>query len=328
MSKKILITGASSGLGLSHAIYLASKGYNITGTSRNAENIDLKILKEIFIRDHTKYRLTGSKKNEVLTGKCIAPEMIIKNLDDYLNKIKYVSMDITDDASVIKAVEKIESSGPVDILVNNAGIAGLGSFEETNFEDIKKMFEVNYFGHIRTIKAVLPYMRKRMSGFIINTTSLASIAGLPFTSFYSASKSGMERITESLYTELKQFNILVSSLLPGDINTSIDANMVARYCKKGMLSTDIQKMIDEVPASKNSPYYSRVKILWEIFITNHIIAPSPFTVSKKLLTIIETQKPKIHYISGSFIQATMLPLLKAILPENSFLDVVAGVFGL
>ena len=237
-------------------------------------------------------------------------------------------MDVTDENSVRNAVERIESAGPIDVLINNAGYVYWGPVEEVSIEEAKKLFEVDYFGQLRVIKAVLPHMRSRKAGLIINTTSLAAIVGLPFSSHYSAAKSGVERITESLYNELKPFNISVSSLLPGDINTSVDANMIGRHKSGGKLSsTDIGTMVDELPTLKDSSYYDRSKDMWKIFITNHIVAPPPYTVSKKILKIIRSKKPKLHYKSGTFSQAVALPLLKAVLPQKAFMEVLAKAFG-
>jgi len=92
-------------------------------------------------------------------------------------------------------------------------------------EDWKLSFETNFFGMLRTIKAILPGMKERKSGQIINTSTLGAIISLPFQSHYSASKSANKILTEGLYMELKKFNIKVSVLMPSDVNTSFNRNM-------------------------------------------------------------------------------------------------------
>jgi NAD(P)-dependent dehydrogenase (short-subunit alcohol dehydrogenase family) len=329
MSKVVFITGASSGLGLAHAIYLTSLGYKVIGTSRKAETLDMGNLRETFLRDHARYSFVDPAKREVKAGEPVVPTDLAQKVSDYLDGVQFVSMDVTNDKSVKQAIDKVEASTPIDVLINNAGCAHWGSVEEVTINEAQDLFEINFFGQVRVLQAVIPLMRARKSGQIINTTSLAALAGIPFGGFYSAAKAGIERITEALYTELKPYSIRVSSLLPGDINTAVDANMAMRQGKSDQaLSTDVGAMLDAVPTPKSSPYFSRSQTVWEIFIRNHIMAPAPLLVSQQIVRIIEAHSPKVHYQTGTFMQAGLLPLLKATLPGNVFLDTVAHVFGI
>ena len=153
MPGKIFITGASSGLGLSHAVYLASKGYTVIGTSRDPKNTDIDKLREIFLRDNSKYRFTGPEKRKVSEDRIIAEKALVQDFPVYLKKIQYVTMDVTDENSVRNAVERIESAGPIDVLINNAGYVYWGPVEEVSIEEAKKLFEVDYFGQLRVIKS-------------------------------------------------------------------------------------------------------------------------------------------------------------------------------
>jgi len=327
--KTIFITGASSGLGLSHAIYLSSLGYTVIGTSRHAEDIDRRDLKETFLRDHTKYGFADPARRTVRPGRIISPASLVRDIAEHLERIRFVSMDVTDQQSVKRAVEEIEATTPIDVLVNNAGYAYWGTVEETSEEEAQRLFDVDFFGHIRVLRAVIPCMRARRSGQIINTTSMAALVGIPFCGYYAAAKAGMERITESLYTELKPLHIRVSSLLPGDVNTSVDANMVVHHAEGRVFkSTDVGGMIDALPTPSESPYYARSQTVWGIFIRNHIVAPPPLVVSRTIARIIESKNPRIHYSSGTVLQTRVLPAMKSVLPNNVFLDVVAKVFGL
>jgi short-subunit dehydrogenase len=115
----------------------------------------------------------------------------------------------------------------IDVLVNNAGLAGFGLVEAYSVDQIKKLFEVNFYGVIRTYQAVLPSMRKAKSGLIINLTSGASAHALPFMGPYLASKFGVEAITEAIQDELEQFNIDNVTIQPGVYPTEMNSGSKA-----------------------------------------------------------------------------------------------------
>jgi NAD(P)-dependent dehydrogenase (short-subunit alcohol dehydrogenase family) len=129
------------------------------------------------------------------------------------------AMDVDSDGSVKEAIDLILKDGPIDVLVNNAGIERTGSVEELPLAEFRAVMETNYFGPVRCIQAVLPTMRERRSGCIINVTSVGGqIACSPLAS-YTASKFALEALSESLAQEMKPFNVRVAIVEPGIIDT-------------------------------------------------------------------------------------------------------------
>jgi len=340
MSPNVLVTGASSGLGLSHAIYLTSCGYNVFGTSRKAENLDLEALKTLYLTDHTQFRYTDKEKTIVRVGKHLLPQNIIENLDEFIEQIQFITMDVSDENTVNQAVDEIESEMSIDILVNNAGIGYFGPIEELPMESVKHQFEVNVFGLIRVINAVLPRMRERRKGKIINTASMAGLVCIPFQAHYSASKAAILRLTESLRLEVKPFNIRVCSISPGDINTLFNANTAVLHQQdKDFISNDIQEMKSalpipeescywELPIAEESCYWDQGRIAWKKIIENLIVSPPPIVISKKVEKIIRTKNPKVHYLAGPRLQTWGVPLLKRLLPDSWTTRIVAMFYGL
>jgi short-subunit dehydrogenase len=111
-------------------------------------------------------------------------------------------------------------------LINNAGVGSAGSVENTPIGDIKKSFEVNLFGVIRMCQQVLPHMRSRQEGKIINMSTLGSMIGLPFRAYYSSSKGAMDLVTETLRLEVDRFGIQACTIHPGEIRTNIGAHRI------------------------------------------------------------------------------------------------------
>jgi len=131
-----------------------------------------------------------------------------------------LELDVTSSASVRACVAAIlAQTGRIDVLVNNAGYLASGAVEEVSLEEVKAEFETNFFGAVRMIQAVLPVMRARTSGTIVNITSLAGLVPLPFWGYYSASKAALESLTETLREELRPFGVQVSAVEPGSIKT-------------------------------------------------------------------------------------------------------------
>jgi NAD(P)-dependent dehydrogenase (short-subunit alcohol dehydrogenase family) len=198
MKKIVFITGTSTGFGKLTATTLAGVGFQVLAGMR------------------------GTKGHNAQ----IAAEMAkIPNID-------VVDIDVTDDQSVEKAFTyAIDKYGRVDVLVNNAALAGFGVLEAYTIDQIKKMFDVNFYGVIRTIQAVLPSMRAAKSGLIINISTGASGHTLPFMIPYMASKFGVESITEGLQDELQDFGIdsvsIQSGVYPTEMNTGAKAGLQA-----------------------------------------------------------------------------------------------------
>lgn len=178
--KVVLITGASSGIGKSTALYLAKQGFIVYGTSRNP------------------------KPCQDLEGM----------------GIKVIKMNLLEDESVKIAVkEVIDAEGRIDILFNNAGAGISGSLEDTSILEFKELFETNVFGMVRVINEVLPHMRKAGGGSIINSSSIGGIIGLPYQGVYSSTKFAVEGYSEALSKEVKKFGIKVCIIEPGDFKT-------------------------------------------------------------------------------------------------------------
>lgn len=189
MDKIVFITGTSTGFGKLTATTLAKAGYTVIAGMRGI-----------------------SEKNEALAKELGA-----------LPNIEVVEIDVTDDFSVTNAFEKVlQKYGKIDVLVNNAAVSGFGLLEAYSLDRIRQMFEVNFYGVIRTYQAVLPSMRAHQSGLIINISSGASAHTSPFMVPYFASKFGVESITEGLQDELKQFNIENVSIQPGVYPTEMN----------------------------------------------------------------------------------------------------------
>ena len=182
----VLITGTSTGIGFATALAFGRAGHRVAATMRNPDR---------------------------------APELANLAARDNL-PITVSAMDVDADASVTEAIGRIvREIGPIDVLVNNAGIERTGSVEELPLAEFRAVMETNYFGPIRCIQAVVPAMRKRRDGCIINVTSIAGrIASSPFAP-YTASKFALEALSESLAQEVKPFNIRVAMVEPGIIDT-------------------------------------------------------------------------------------------------------------
>ncbi|QGZ65340.1 SDR family oxidoreductase [Paraburkholderia acidisoli] len=128
------------------------------------------------------------------------------------NHLRVIALDVTDAQSIRRAVDE---AGPVDVLVNNAGIGFLNALEGTPMDTAREVFETNTLGTIAMTQAVLPQMRERKSGVIVNVTSTVTVRPLHLLSVYTASKSAVNAFTESLALELEPFNVRARIVLPG-----------------------------------------------------------------------------------------------------------------
>ena len=257
MSKVVLITGGSSGIGKSIGEFLHQKGFVVYGTSRNPE----KITNSIF---------------------------------------PLVALDVRDKQSIVNCVaELIQKSGRLDIVINNAGVGITGPIEEIPTEEIRNNFETNLFGPIEVMKAVLPQMRAQKSGLIINITSIAGYMGLPYRGIYSASKGALELITEALRMEVKSFGIQITNVAPGDFATNIAAGRYHAPVVKG--------------SAYELPYGNTLKEM-----DSHVDSGSnPNEMAEAIFAIIKTEKPKVHYKVGAFMQKFSI-VLKRILPDTVY----------
>ncbi|MBN2613105.1 MAG: SDR family oxidoreductase [Bacteroidales bacterium] len=227
------------------------------------------------------------------TGRNIPTASDIKNLH-------YRYLDVRNNDSVIGAVKGItDQHGQIDILINNAGLGFAGPLEETPFEDIYNLFETNYFGTIRTTRHVIPFMRQKGSGLIVNISSIAGRVGLPFQSIYSSSKFAIESLTESLRIELKPFGINVCMIEPGDYNTNVNKNRGRAF------------------SSNDSPYFKRLKGLFDLLEKNINGGSNPEKMGRLVIKIASARSPKLRYTSGRFFER-ITPAAKSILPDRLF----------
>ena len=133
-------------------------------------------------------------------------------------KNKFIFADVSDSLTIKAAIDKvIAESGRIDLLVTSAGMGVSGAIEFIEEEEMKRQFEVNLFGTINTVKAVLPQMRKQKRGRIICISSVAAVYSIPFQAYYSASKAAINSFVDALTNEVKSFGIEVTSVMPGDI---------------------------------------------------------------------------------------------------------------
>lgn len=181
MSKTILITGASSGIGKITAKYFQEKGWNVVATMRAPE------------------------KEEELTA---------------LDNILITRLDVQDPASIRNAVAAgIEKFGKIDVLLNNAGYGAYGPLEATPMEKIRRQFDVNVIGLMETTKAVLPHFRANKDGIIINVSSIGGKMTFPLGTLYHGSKFAVEGLSEALSFEMEAIGVKVKIIEPGMINT-------------------------------------------------------------------------------------------------------------
>ena len=182
-SKILLITGVSSGFGRALAQEALVAGHKVVGTVRSVE---------------------AKREFESLSA------------DSAFARV----LDVTDFDAIDGIVEEIEASvGPVDVLVNNAGYGHEGVMEESPLAEMRRQFDVNVFGAVAMMKAVLPFMRARRRGHILNITSMGGYITMPGISYYCGSKFALEGISEALGKEVKALGIAVTAVAPGSFRT-------------------------------------------------------------------------------------------------------------
>ena len=146
---------------------------------------------------------------------------------DPIPGVSMLPLDVTMVASVSHVVQAVlDTAGRIDVLVNNAGLGVFGAFEETSVEQAQALFDTNVFGVIRTSKAVLPHMRARRSGLIVNVSSVQGFIPAPYAAIYSSTKHALEGLSESLDHEVRQFGIRVVLVEPAFTRTGFDTNSV------------------------------------------------------------------------------------------------------
>lgn len=250
MAKVAVVTGSSSGIGYETSLLLARNQIKTYATMRNM-----------------------SKSEE-----------LIKIASDENLQLNVVQLDVNDDLSVNKAIDRIvKDNDSIDVLVNNAGYDLFGPLEESSLEEIKQQFETNFFGVIRTTKAVIPTMRKQGKGTIINVSSVGGKVGLfPFLTAYHASKFAIEGFTESLRQELDDFNINIILIEPGYVSSGFLDN--SKYAKG----------FD----SNKSPYAKTVQQVFQGFQPMIASSSHPTEVAHTILNAVNSTSPELRYPVG------------------------------
>ena len=171
--------------------------------------------------------------------------------------LKIIHMNVNEDDSVKVAFEKIlNESKRIDFLVNNAGFGLFGALEDLSIENIKKQFETNFFGAVRTIQQVLPIMRIQKSGIIANISSLAGYVGFPTQSIYVSTKFALEGLCESLAYEVEPFGIKVVLVEPGVIDTNFVENIIipvnTQLISSSLLTNSDSSSTTEIPSASTT----------------------------------------------------------------------------
>ncbi|MGI9008956.1 MAG: oxidoreductase [Streptosporangiaceae bacterium] len=270
--KVALVTGASSGIGEAAARELRRRGYEVYAAARRAGRL------------------------AALTSE----------------GIQAVEMDVTDSASAAAGVGQVlERSGRIDVLVNNAGYGSYGALEDVDLDEARYQFEVNVFGLARLIQLVVPQMRTRQSGRIINISSMGGKIYEPLGAWYHATKFAVEGLSDSLRLELKPFGIDVIVVEPGAVRTEW-ADIAA----------------DKLEQTSGSTAYAdqarRVGSVLRSMGTNPRRATDPAVVGAVIARAADSTRPRTRYVTGYGAR----PLLTArrMLPDRAFDQVMLTAY--
>lgn len=270
MTSTVLITGCSSGFGRASAALFQSRGWNVIATMRSPK-----------------------------------PMMFEDN-----DRLFVTALDVTNPNSIGNAIaEGIARFGQIDVLVNNAGIGLFSALEATPDEVIRQVFETNTFGVMAVVRAIIPHMRERGSGTIINVTSSVGIAPMPLVATYTASKYATEGFSESLAYELSRFGVRVKIVEPGLApSTSFGANSGGRRD-------------DLMPAAYAAYAESYLKSMQEY--------PTSYTTEGDVAEVIYTAATdngdRLRYPAGA--DSVMLAELRQSLSEQEFMARMRTMFG-
>ena len=264
----VLITGCSSGFGKLAALLFARKGDTVFASMRNV-----------------------SKAGELETAR-----------DEEKLSLEIVQLDVTDQGSITRAVrDVIGKAGRIDVLVNNAGIGQHGPMEETDDDEVREIFDTNFFGAVNVTRAVVPQMRAQGSGTIVNVSSLAGVVTAPFGGVYSASKKALEAASEALHFELHPFGIRVAIVEPGGFETNIEnTRRISRRFTEGSPYLDLERRFElslqKLPAAA--------------------VRADPQIVADLIYSSVHDEKPKLRYLVGQ--DAEMIGGLRHQLDDEQF----------
>jgi NAD(P)-dependent dehydrogenase (short-subunit alcohol dehydrogenase family) len=240
-----LVTGSSSGIGLATAVSLARRGHEVIATMRNLKRA----------------------------------ADLLKIVESDNLPISVAELDVNSDTSVDRSISGLLAKhGYIDVLVNNAGVGGGGcSIEELPLEIFREIMETNYFGALRCIKALVPSMRARRSGCIINVTSIAGRMAIAPAASYAASKWALEALSECLAREMKAFNVRVAIVEPG------------------VIATPIFSKARPIPQDSPYPHARRQRALFAASLSQ---PTSPYVVGEKICDIAEGTSWQLRYLVG------------------------------
>lgn len=243
--RTFLITGVSSGLGRAFAEGALEAGHRVIGTVRSDADADAFTI--------------------------LAPD-----------RAHPLILDVTDFASIPTAVADAERRvGPVDVLVNNAGYGHEGVLEESSIDDLQRQFAANVFGPVAMIKAVLPGMRERRRGRIVNVTSMGGFITMPGISFYCGSKFALEGVSEALGKEVASFGIYVTALAPGQFRTDWAGRSMDRTPRS---IADYDAVMDPIRAARQAKSGNQ--------------PGDPAKAAQALLALIEAENPPVRLFLG------------------------------
>jgi NAD(P)-dependent dehydrogenase (short-subunit alcohol dehydrogenase family) len=215
-----------------------------------------------------------------------------------LPNIELAQLDVRDDRAVADFVEHVRArAGRIDVLVNNAGYAVAGAAEEMSITQVHAQFETNFFGAIRMIRAVLPSMRLRETGRIVNISSVVGLVPVPFLSVYAASKHALEGYSEALDHEVRPFGIRVSLVEPGFTSTKLGANLEQA----------------DTPLDAYAARRARLIALVGREIAGGL---DPGIVADAVLQAVTSSSPRLRYVVGR--EARLLSRLRRFLPATAF----------
>jgi NAD(P)-dependent dehydrogenase (short-subunit alcohol dehydrogenase family) len=260
----VLITGCSSGIGKATALAAAARGHRVYATARDPESL-----------------------RELAGG----------------GRIRTLALDVTDTGSIGRAVASVlGEAGRLDVLVNNAGYGQYGAVEEVTAEEWRREFDVNLFGAVEVTRAVLPAMRQRRSGTIVNVSSVAGKIAIPFAGPYCASKHALEAVSDSLRVEVAPFGIRVVVIEAGPIAT--------RFGERARAS--VARMLGS-PGPYSAFYKNAERAMDTDFQAGKL---PPEAVARVIVNAIESEKPKTRYRITRI--ASVLIFLRRFLPDRSF----------
>ena len=242
--KVVLVTGCSTGIGLATATLFSEGDYQVIATARSPESSEE--LAEL-----------GKKDNVLLK-----------------------TLDVCDQGSVDKLFNELNDFD-VDVLVNNAGVGGSGSVENASMDFAKNLMETNYFGALRMIQKVIPSMRSRRSGAIINVSSQAGRRPFALMSHYCATKYALNGLSESMAHELARFNIRVTLIEPGTVITPIFG--------KG----------NSIPEDEENYSILQRRMIRQVTKGLTELGCGPEVIAKCMVDFVTTEDPKLHYLLAS-----------------------------